>query len=61
MAKKHDIYKCPECDCLFEIKGECACECSCELSCCDKPMEKLVEQIKTHTDRAIEGSKEQKK
>lgn len=44
MAKKHDIYKCPECDCQFEIKGECACECSCELSCCDKPMEKLVEQ-----------------
>ena len=44
MAKQHDIYKCPECDCLFEIKGECACECSCELSCCDKPMEKLVEQ-----------------
>jgi len=44
MAKQHDIYKCPECDCLLEVKGGCTCDCDCEFSCCGNPMEKLVEQ-----------------
>lgn len=49
MAKRYDVYKCPDCGLKFEALG--CCDCDCELKCGDA----VLEQVEANTvDAAVE-------